>query len=280
VTDLQSQSVERIEADRKKRERELLLLLLLLTDDAQLHARSAVRLGVDASAALRNVIVGNAALDQPGLADAMVERMVEAYRGGVRRVMRMAGLDADLATSIVEQDERAIRFAYTQYAVNTTQSLYHRIADKVTQALRESWNESINKQVRAIREAMTKAGFTRMNPSALEAYAEAAILQGFNDGLFGGYFSRFVAPRIMGFRHASVDDERTTAICRERDGLTLRRDNPYWLTAWPKLHWGCRSAVLPIFIGQAFSESHWLPAEPPMAGFGAAPAWVSAVASP
>jgi hypothetical protein len=279
MTALQSQTLDRIEADRKKRERELLILLLLITDDARQHMQHAVRLGVDAATALHDVIVGNAALDQPGLADAMAERMLEAYQSGVRRVMRLAGLNPDLSISPLEQEEQVVRSAYNTYAVTATQSLYQRIADKVTTALQESIGESINKRVRLIRVAMTRAGFTRMNPSQLEAFAEASVLRGHNDGMFSGYFNRAVAPRIVGFRHISVLDNHTTTICDERAELTLRRDNPYWQTNWPALHSGCRSAVVPIFRGQPFEESGWLPLEPPMAGFGAAPAWVSAVAA-
>jgi len=250
VTALQSQTLERIESDRKKRERELLLLLLLLIDDGRQHAQHAVRLGVDASTALRNVIIGNPALDQPGLADTMTERMFGAYEDGLRRVMRLAGVSPDLAIAPLEQQEQAARASYNAFAVVATQNLYQRIADKVTTTLRDTINESINKQVRAIREGMTKAGFTRMNPSQLEAFAEAAVLKGHNDGMFAGYFNRNVAPRIVGFRHISVLDDHTTSICDERANLTLRKENPYWQFNWPSLHYGCRSAVIPIFQGQ------------------------------
>jgi hypothetical protein len=279
MTALQSQTIERIERDRRERERKLLFLLNLLADDSRQHAARAVRLGVDPAVAIQDVIVGRPALDQPGLAGAMAERMLEAYQGGVRRVMRLAGLSPDLSIAIVEQSERDARREYNAYAVAVTQSLYQRIADKVTTALNENWMATVNQKVRAIREAMTRAGFTRLNPSQLEAFAEAAVLKGHNDGMFSGYFNRAVASRIVGFRHVSVLDEATTSICDERDGLTLRRDNVYWLLNWPRLHFGCRSVVVPIFHGQPFEESDWLPTEPPMAGFGAAPAWVSRAAA-
>lgn len=276
MTDLQSQTLDRIERDRKRREALLLMILLGISDDSRKHAARAVRLGVDPALAIRDVIIGRAALDQPGLADVLAERMLEAYQGGVRRVFRLADINPDLSLAPLEQDERAVRTAYNQYAVAATQSLYQRIAQKVNDALNLALNESINAKVRLIRDAMNRAGFGRLNPSQLEAFAEAAVLKGHGDGLFSGYFSRAVAPRIVGFRHVSVLDDHTTTICDERAGLTLRRDNPYWLTNWPMLHFGCRSAVIPIMDGQPFEESGWLPTVPPMVGFGQAPAWVSA----
>jgi hypothetical protein len=118
---------------------------------------------------------------------------------------------------------------------------------------------------------MNAGGFSRANHSGLEIVAEQAVLTAHNGGMFAGYRSPHVSPKLIGFRHLSVVDERTTDICREREGLTLKASDSYWLQNWPLLHWRCRSAVRAIFEGEHFGESNWRPATPPMQGFGLAP---------
>jgi uncharacterized protein with gpF-like domain len=75
---------------------------------------------------------------------------------------------------------------------------------------------------------------------------------------------------VTGLRHVSTVDDRTTAICLERDGLQLPLDDPYWQSNTPALHFRCRSVLVPLT--HDFEPSARLPTVPPMAGFGAAPA--------
>jgi hypothetical protein len=97
--------------------------------------------------------------------------------------------------------------------------------------------------------------------------AERAVVTAHNGGILAGAAA---LDGVTGLAHRSVLDEVTTDICRERNGLMLPLDDPYWTSNVPALHYRCRSVLVPI-VGD-FTPSDWRPTVPPMAGFGAAPA--------
>lgn len=284
MTPTDQEAIDAIEADRRRRERELFALLMLLTDDSRKHAQSAIRLGVDPVNAARNVIMGASHINQPGGAGGIAGVMLNSYADGVKRVFKMAELPAPPFTrepGVIPrpQDVDAVDLtpaqrAYDAWATTTTQGLYRQIAEKIVRALRESYSATVNEKVRALRESMEKAGFTRANPSAMELIAEQSILKAHGDGMYIGYRLPPVDARLVGFRHHSVVDNVTTDICLDREGFTLNKHHPYWLSNWPSLHYRCRSVVLPIFHGEPFVEDTVFPTVAPMAGFGRAPEWV------
>lgn len=81
----------------------------------------------------------------------------------------------------------------------------------------------------------------------------------------------------------SVLDDRTTDICRARDGVVLPADHPWWKENWPPLHHRCRSGVRPLTREEA--EVRGITQAPPtleaQEGFGLSPAaeeWVEGYA--
>ena len=91
------------------------------------------------------------------------------------------------------------------------------------------------------------------------------IVTAYGDGMFSRYHDAPYSLVPM-LRHYSVLDKGTTTICRERDGLTLPADDPYWQRGIPTLHWNCRSIVMEAPKGAKASD--WRPVTPPQAGFG------------
>jgi SPP1 gp7 family putative phage head morphogenesis protein len=70
----------------------------------------------------------------------------------------------------------------------------------------------------------------------------------------------------------AVLDNRTTEICRSRNGTVLPADDPWWAQNWPPLHFNCRSGVRPITEAEASRRGiRKPPAIPPQKGFGSAP---------
>jgi hypothetical protein len=278
MTDTDQKALDRIEADRQRREHELLLLLLLLLDEGTLHVNSAVRIGADPQAALRGVLLGSDRIRQPGLAPTLAEAQAEAYWAGVARAYRSAGLAKPEVTA--EDIARAAE-AYQPFAVQATQSLYTRMAQKIVEGLQAAEGKGTAATIREIRLAMNAGGFSRANPSGLELVSTQAVLRSYSDGQFNAYTHPDLSHLLIGYRHRSVMDSHTTPICIDRENLELPKDHPYWITGgWPPLHFNCRSVALPIFKGQPFQPSTSLPTVPVMSGFGAAPirVWLGRVA--
>jgi SPP1 gp7 family putative phage head morphogenesis protein len=81
----------------------------------------------------------------------------------------------------------------------------------------------------------------------------------------------------------AVLDDRTTDICRMRDGVVRPADDPWWQSNWPPLHHNCRSGVRPLTEAEAQRRgvAQTLPYVPSQEGFGLSPAkeeWVEGYA--
>ena len=71
----------------------------------------------------------------------------------------------------------------------------------------------------------------------------------------------------------SVNDSRTTEVCRGMDGVTLRADDPIWQTRYPPLHHRCRSSIRSLTEKQAARRglTEVVPDVDPSEGFGEFP---------
>lgn len=253
-----SDAIRRIERDRRKREDELLILLLLLMGRAQHHTLVAWQHRIPAGQIISNIVRGQNGND--GAALLIAASMADAHEDAVRRVARMAG-EKPPETNTDELIEQ-----YTPSAQQAAQAMADTLTTAVNAAVAEAAGESAADVRRAIRDAFETKGYSRKNAYALTNGAERQIVTAYNGGVFAGAKALGV---VTGLRHVSVLDSHTTEICRPRDGLQLPLDDEFWTWNCPSLHWGCRSALLPIM--GAFEPSDWRPPVPPDPGFGIMP---------
>lgn len=240
---------EKIEQARRRREDELLLLLLLLSDEARKDTVVALRYDFP----IQTVLANTYERAIPVIAGAMADAHADSFR----RVSRFTGED------IAPPDPIATATIYEGHAREAAQAMASRLYDAVTAAQNEQTGFSAKALTRT---AFDEAGYTRTNPTALDAGTERAIVFASNVGMIAAS-SR--SSLVTGLRHISVLDQHTTEICRERDNLRLPLDDFYWPRNIPQLHWRCRSIVMPI-IG-SFVASEIYPITPPDPGFGVAP---------
>lgn len=246
---------DRIERERKKRERELLLLLLLLASASHTHAIAAIRLGHEPLQAIRDVWLGNDALDLPGIVPALQEALIDAHAAGYQRASKLIGEEPPVEPPDVLED------VYQPQAQQAAQQMTDTLVKRVGAGL--DLSGSIAKQIRSVGIAFEQSGYNAANPSSLAGAATMNVLSAYGGGMATAYFSA-VGDGFL--KHFSVLDPATTPICRPRDGLVFKRRNPFWRQNFPPLHWGCRSIVAPTKT--AIRESNWLPTIPPAPGFG------------
>lgn len=250
----------RVERDRRDRERDLLALLLSLFGLARKHAFSAARIGADVRSAVADVLMGNPQLNLPGLSGRLSQQLQLATEEGFHRsVLAVPG------DSLLLPDDYLSRAR--QYTVMMLTTLLSRIANEQQAA---QLNGDTAQQ--AVSRAFTVWGYTKggdNGPWQLTTNTETMVVGAFGDGLWMGWQRPEAQDVITGFRHVSVLDEVTTDICRSRDGLQLPASDPYWLTGQPPLHFSCRSLLLPLT--GAFDISTTLPDVPHDPRFGAAP---------
>lgn len=240
---------EKIERARRRREDELLLMLLLLADDGRRDATVAIRHGFPVQTVLQNTF--------DRAVPAIVGSMIDAHNDAAKRVSVMTGED------IAPVDVTQLTAIYLPPAREAAIAMTNRMFNAIAAAQNESTGISTRFLVRR---AFDDAGYSRTNPTGLDAGAERAIVFASNVGLIAASSASGIVTAI---RHISVDDDQTTEICRDRIGLVLPIDDHYWYANIPQLHWRCRSIIIPV-IGE-FTASLSYPTIPPDPGFGVAP---------
>jgi SPP1 gp7 family putative phage head morphogenesis protein len=270
VTDTDPQQIDAIERDRRRRERDLLELLAALTWTSRSHAVHAARSGNDPVAAARMVFLGDNGGHFIGAAPIVVAAQSQAYDAGYRRAGKIAG--GTLPPVPLEDSARQqVMSQYRQAATDYSRDL----ADRVGNGIRTVVNEAMGprEELRAIRGVFDDLRISRKSPGAYEADAERAVCTAYNAGMMHGAHAVGADPlhHLCGFEHVSVIDSGTTEICKQRHGLRLPADHPYWKTNWCPLHFGCRSVNYPLFGRTLTNPTVTLPTEPPAPGFGHAP---------
>lgn len=285
-------NLDAIERERRKREEALLLLLLLLVGGSEnfngvsrRNPRSvkaavmhAIGFGGDPTAAIRAVVLGSAELHLPGLIDIATAAMEEAWLSGYKKAFHLADVPAP-PMPLPKYSGLNRRLIAQQIADDLVGAL-SRIVASIIQKGKEKGLTTIQIMA-AVGRAFTRYGYTATPPQvvnpdskgspgfALAGVATETILTAWNGGYWEGFKNPAVNVRLTAFTHFSVMDHRTSEICAARDHLTLAKDDPYWLTNWPKLHPRCRSIIYPRFDKVDLSD--WLPTVPPEPGFGTAP---------
>lgn len=262
-------SVNQIEQDRKRREDELLLILLLLFGSASRRAVMAVRMGHDPMYAARNVILGDPALDLPGMAPAVANLLAITHADGIRRtqlIMRRAvpGITIPPTPQSPAPDLMPI---YRAKADSMADTMSQTLADKITAAIANSRVGGLGTRKTAIelRKSLDDAGYGRDNPYLLETAAEAAIVSTHAAGMADAAQGM---DEVWGFRFVAVLDKGTTVICRTCNGVRLPKSHPWFLSHTPSLHFGCRSGLLPIPVGSPNAVATTFPDIEPAPGFG------------
>lgn len=247
--------IDQIESDRRRRERELLAILLLISSRSYRYALQAIRLGHPPDAAISNVFGGNAALDLTGLSPAYAESLIDAHIAGYRRAAKLSGEPApDYVPSQATID------AYTALAAKWTASMADSLIARVLEAVDAV--AGVKAKIKALREAYATAGHTADNPYAVVNASSTAIVTAYANGMIDQQQETGIRAKL---KHHSILDSVTTKICKDRDGLALYADDPYWRNGGlPPLHFNCRS----ILLGTDEEVSDWRPTVPPMAGFG------------
>lgn len=118
-----------------------------------------------------------------------------------------------------------------------------------------------------------EAAWGRPNGRRLETIFRTNVQMAYSSGRWAQMSRPEVRQDRPYWMYDAVLDARTTAICRERNGVVRPADDPWWQSNTPPLHFNCRSGVRPLTEAEAQARgiTERLPEEPPQKGFGNAP---------
>lgn len=257
------EEIERIEKERKARERALLLLLLFTAERSRVATVRAIRVGADWRRPFRAAWLGDTALDQAGGVPMTSRIMADAQIAGYQRAGRLVGVDLT-ATVTLQEAAIFVRSVAEQKLYDVAQGLQDRIAQAITE---QETADLISADVAAVNETFAK-GWTLEHKADAEAESSRIVLEQYATGIMSGFKQPTVAAKITGLRFVAVLDNRTTVICRKYNGVMLPLGDPWFNTRTPPLHYNCRSLLLPITT--EFEPTVNPPVTPPPEpGFGA-----------
>lgn len=274
MTPIEQSQIDAIERDRRKRERELLALLLLFFGDAINHAAYAVRLGHSAQAAASNVLLGNPSLGLMGLATPLCRLLATTYADGIIRAYRMSDTPPPEPATLMPGAMEIYRPA-AQGIANTLSNTLSAKIDAIMDG--DGMVGLTARQTSTLLKSLLKSGGygygmkpdgTRTDPYLIETTTELAIVNAHGAGMSIGSDAPEVALKIWGFKFVAVLDEVTTKICKKCNGTRLPRGDIWFKTHTPSMHFNCRSALLPIYVGASNAYATDAPDIEPMPGFG------------
>lgn len=88
------------------------------------------------------------------------------------------------------------------------------------------------------------AVFVDFSRARLENIARTETTSALTQGRLAKF--RELGSRVAGVQFVAILDARTTEMCRSRDGLMLRLDDPRLALNTPPLHYQCRSTLVPV----------------------------------
>jgi SPP1 gp7 family putative phage head morphogenesis protein len=215
--------------------------------------------------AIRNVLIGNATLELPGLMPLITDAMVAAHLDGRRRtgLNLREHVDAGLKLSTaydgaiefltkrldLNTDElRALQEAYGSTAASVTTTASESLEQAVQQSLVESTaaGEGVRDGVQAMREAFESEGFTPAKDHQLEAIFRTQTQTAYSAGRWQSLQDPALGDLIWGFEYTAILDARVTELCRSMNGVIRPKDDPIWDRLTPPNHWNCRSTLLEV----------------------------------
>lgn len=269
MTESEQKAVDQIERDRHEKEEEMLLLMLLLFGEAIRYAGYAIRTGNSPTHAAQNVILGNQQLGLPGLAPAAGLILASAHaKGAARANALIAGMPAQPASPPSAQVVATYQGIATTMAQGMLNTLIGHIDDAMAAALIPV-PPTAKQQASAMAETVKGEGYGPPNPFLLRTVTEKMIVDAYGAGFF---LTAKASDKVWGFGFDAILDSVTTIICRTCAGTQLPKDDPWFLTHSPSMHFGCRSLLSIILFG---SKRAVATANPPTIqaapGFGRAP---------
>ena len=148
-------------------------------------------------------------------------------------------------------------------ALTATGMSYNTIRNKLYTALETALIDGI-----ALEEFSGMVDGIVLSPAHAEVIFRTNVQSAYNAGHAEAIFDLRLAGAIPAFQFSAVIDNRTTAICEERDGMIYSRDV---MTDWdiiPPCHYSCRSTIIAIFSDEYSGRPASRPFVQSQEGFG------------
>jgi len=158
---------------------------------------------------------------------------------------------------------------YDAAALAVTNDIGSVLERDVQAAVRDAVAQGLNTRDGAdmIRRAFDSAGVTPDNPYLFETIYRTQLQTAYSAGRWQANADPAIQEILWGYEFAAVMDDRTTDICSELDGQRHPKDDPFWNRFTPPNHYGCRSQIIEVFVGDRLASPTGMPSVVPAEGF-------------
>ncbi len=185
---------------------------------------------------------------QPTIAARLIDPIgggLGPYSGAVRSMLSMANLTTDRLKKLTAK--------YGEQATKVLAGVDREVDRKLSKTIAELTAEGahVREGKKRLAQAFESLGLTPNNSFTLEAIFRTQTAIAYSAGKWNAEQDPEVQEILWGYRYVTVGDDRVRPEHEGYDGVTLPKDDPFWLASTPPNGWACRCATIPVFDEQA-----------------------------
>ena len=148
-----------------------------------------------------------------------------------------------------DDDYERLQNAYHPEALKVVKTASDMVERQIEEKLQEaiSSGQHIKGGIAALQEAFDDAGIEPRNSFTLEAIFRTQTALAYGAGRWRADQDPDIQERLWGYRYVTMEDDRVRPEHVGFDGVTLPKNDMFWMEAWPPNGWGCRCCAISIF---------------------------------
>lgn len=151
----------------------------------------------------------------------------------------------NLSTDEVNRIQRKYRTNALRVVYDVSRLTEEKLRQKTLQLIDEG--RHVKDGVKEMRKAFDELGLTKTADFRLAAIFRTQSQIAYNAGRYEADQDPAVQEILWGYKYVTVGDDRVRPEHQKLDGVTLPKEDPFWLNFWPPNGWNCRCQVIPIF---------------------------------
>lgn len=186
--------------------------------------------------------------------DSIVEAFANAFTLADNLGVRRARINAKAIRAAIDDDPKYPKYRnkalqlVTEYALQVNNEIETFTRDLARQGLPTS------SMVSLLEEKFQALGISPKNSYQLENLVRTQTQITYGAAKFREEQQDFIQDILWGYRYSTVGDNRVREEHARLEGVTLPKDDPFWLRFYPPNGWSCRCQVIPLFEKHAFKR--------------------------
>jgi SPP1 gp7 family putative phage head morphogenesis protein len=184
------------------------------------------------------------------LVNAFANALTAADNLGVRR----ARINAKVMRAAIDDDPKYPKYRNKALQLVTGYSLS--VNDEIETFTRDLARQGLptSAMISLLEQKFQALGVSPSNSYQLENLVRTQTQVTYGAAKFREEQQDYIQDILWGYRYSTVGDNRVREEHARLEGVTLPKDDPFWLRFYPPNGWSCRCQVIPLFEKQIFKR--------------------------